>query len=189
MRDDIHKSAPVPQHWKKVMRLCAREADRGPRAQASVVAALLADVHQELSSTFISSLLAVVTPEQGGLFANRERIDSAVDLAGDGSVLEEQVVESINRHFESEGRNKAAMLRALGEVLLERIEARDRAMTGHWLKCGDAHAHAAIQAMKSAASAINVNQITARIVEQDRPLTPKTSTGQLDLDEDLLSSR
>lgn len=171
------------------MRQCAREADRGLRTEASAVAALLADAHQEFSSAFISGLSALMTRQQAELFADRRRLSSAADIGGNGSALEEQVVECINRNFENEGRTQAAMLRALAEVLSERIKARDRAMTGHWLKCGDAQAHAAIQEMKSAIRAVDINQITAQIIEQDRPLTQNASPGQLDLDEDLRGSR
>jgi hypothetical protein len=189
MRDDIHKSAPVPNQWRKLMRQCAREADRGPRTQASAVAALLADAHQEFASAFISGLSALVTRQQAELFNDLRRLNSAADLGGNGSALEEQVVECINRNFENEGGNHEAMLRAVEEVLSERIEARDRSMTGHWLKCGDAQAQAAIQEMKSAIRAINIRDIAAQIIDQDRPLVQNTSTGQLDLDEELRSSK
>jgi hypothetical protein len=189
MRDDIHKSAPVPNQWRRLMRQCAREADRGARTAATAVVALLADAHQEFSSSFISGLSTVFERQQGELFTDRERLNSAVDLGGKGSALEEQVVECVNRKFDHEGRNHGAMLRAVEEVLSERIEARDRAMTGHWLKCGDAQARAAIQEMKSAIRTINIKDIAAQIIDQHRPLTPNTSTAQLDLDEELRSSK
>src|ERR1700675_3432315 len=119
MRDDIHKSAPVPNQWRRLMRQCAREADRGPRTQASAVAALLADAHQEFASAFISGLSALVTRQQAELFNDLRRLNSAADLGGKGSALEEQVVECINRNFENEGGNHEALLRTVEEVLSE----------------------------------------------------------------------
>ena len=167
------------------MQQCAREADRGARTAATAATALLADVRQEFSSGFISGLSRVFEHQQGELFNNRERIHSALEVGGNGSALEEQVVESVNRKLENEGRGHGAIVQAVGEVLSERIESRDRSMTGHWLKCGDAQAQAAIQEMKSAIRAINIEEMASQIVDQNSSLVQKASTAPLDLDEDL----
>jgi hypothetical protein len=58
-------------------------------------------------------------------------------------------------------------------------------MTGHWLKCGDAQAQAAIQEMKSAIRAINTKEMASQIVDRNSSLVQNASTAPLDLDEDL----
>jgi hypothetical protein len=95
------------------MQQCAREADRGARTAATAATALLADVRQEFSSGFISGLSTAFERQQGELFNNHERINSALELGGNGSALEEQVVECVNRKLEDEGGGYGAIVQAV----------------------------------------------------------------------------
>jgi hypothetical protein len=188
MRDDIHKSAPVPAAWRTLMKRCALEADRGTRTTLAAENALRIEIRQELSPGFLLGIRNAANSPQGNLFPIGQKfIKSAAQLGGIGSTFEEQVIQSLNRHSETEGCTPEATKQALQDVISERLEANARAMTGHWLKCGDAQARDAIIEMKTAVRSIDVTQLVADLVQPSPPPPPSPTkkTGSLNLDEDL----
>src|ERR1700722_7104564 len=174
------------------MKRCALEADRGTRTILAAENALRIEIRQELSSGFLLGIRNAANIPQGSLFpVGLKLFKSVAELGGIGSAFEEPVVPSPNRPSETEGCTPEAPRRALQDVISERLEANSRAMTGHWLKCGDAQARDAITEMKTAVNSINVIQLVDDLVQPTSPPPPTLTnkTGPLNLDEDLRKSR
>ena len=56
MRDGIYKGLPVSRDWKRLLRWCEREADRGRATVAAAVLAIERDFHREVSRTLVVQL-------------------------------------------------------------------------------------------------------------------------------------
>jgi len=187
MRDDIHKLALLLHAWQKVMRFCAREADRGERTRAAARTAILADINSELSANFISKLREIASEKQRHMFNDISQISPG---AGDeGSVLEGQICESFLRHTAVGCSPEDAAIASVEDVLNERIRARARAMTGHWMtKAGDDQAKAAVVAMKVALQAIDCQSLAVKTIFSPTRAEPRVSE-PFDLDENLLAPK
>ena len=188
MRDDIHKSAPVPHAWRQVIRYGARPADRDARAEEAARRAIQKDCQQELSQIFVSELLRRFGDSQGVLFGNKlEGVRSVADLGGAGNVLEHQVLASVQRLSQTTTGDQRLVTQAIAEVVQARCDSRVRAMAGHVLKETGRGVAECVQAVKGAVNSISAQAIAESIVNNNGRIdVARRASSRATIDENLL---
>lgn len=185
MRDDIHKSAPVPPKWRTLMKHCQREADRGEAAQRSAAAAMIGEVTRELSPQFVAELVGVGSSPQGNLFGFVHSVGDPVELGGRGTVLERRVTEFFRRQIMLGQFGKEGVERAIYLALEERQESRLLQMQGHWRgNCNVSDATLLSREVREALEKFSLKTLTHCLVDGEDPhkLIPKRSTVKVDDD-------
>lgn len=186
MRDDIHKSAPVPPKWRTLMKHCQREADRGEVAQRSAAAAMIGEARRELSPRFVAELVRVGSSPQGKLFGFADSVGDPVELGGRGTALERRVTEIFRRQLMMGQFGKEGVERAIELALEERHESRLLQMEGHWRgNCNVSDATLLSGEVRAAFGKLSMKTLAQYLVdgEDPRKLIPKRPT--LKVDDDL----
>ena len=186
MRDDIHKSAPVPPKWRTLMKHCQREADRGEAAQRSAAATMISEARRELAPQFVIELVRVVSSPQGNLFAFADSVGDPVELGGRGTALERRVTEILRRQLMIGQFGKEGVERAIELALEERQESRLLQMEGHWRgNCNVSDATLLSAAVRAAFGKLSMKTLAHHLVEGEElhKLIPKRRT--LKVDDDL----
>ncbi len=187
MRDDIHKSAPVPTPWKRVIRACGRDADWQREGERLAQLALISDLNRQIRPTFISNIQQAVDPDQRDLLANPSGLHAL--RAGKLTPIEEQIVEHAARLAAEGCRPDEIAGEAVEAVASARAESWRRACTGHLLKAGGAGAHDLVARLHKSTDSIPLRKISAEIAQQGKAATTGLEKPNLDLDEDLLGRR
>ncbi len=69
MRDDIHKSAPVPAHWRRLIRDCARTAGWQDTSRQSANAAVAQELNREIAAGLITHCRSALDSARESLFS------------------------------------------------------------------------------------------------------------------------
>lgn len=126
MRDDLHKGAPVPRHWRTVIQKLRRDSDwhsAGPRA---VEHALMRDLREIVSDPDVAAAVSALDAQQGLLLDPGDvfRCDPANELAS-------PVCEHLQLRHDEGLRGQELMSAALGDALAERLAAHRRDTLAH----------------------------------------------------------
>lgn len=81
MRDDLHRTVPVPRHWKRVLRHATREADRVTRLPRAMEDAVRTDLARHIRRSWIESVRNALS-EGNGDFFRETRIGEVVRQCG-----------------------------------------------------------------------------------------------------------
>lgn len=187
VRDDIHKSAPVPTRWKRVIQACERDADWQSEGLRLAHAALASELNAQIGTKFLNRVRDALDPEQRSLLADHHAILSLVD--GKHTPVEESIAEHVDR-LAVEGHSQTLILRAAVIcVAEERVDRWRRACAGHVLKVGGIEAQEQAVRIEKSADSVPLAKIANEIAEHGKADTSSLKKPALDLDEDLLGGR
>ena len=190
MRDDIHKSAPVPPAWRFVVKYSTREADREARAEEAANRAMLKDCQQEVSETYLNELKRRCGDRQSVMFNGKvDELKSVTQLGGSGTVLEQSVLDNVCRLGQTAQLSPELLTQAVTDALASRGEARSRAMVGHVLKDGGKGAQDCVKALKSAVGSVGFRQIAEALIQGNGKVKVPRSKKGVGLDENLLPKK
>lgn len=175
MRDDIHRRLPISRAWKKVVRLCARDADPVQRPLA-IAAALTVEVG-ELRHSFLRDLKAGLEASRVDMFP----VNAVASCVRPQGEAEDQML----RHciFRANDRRSAdeVLREALIEHLVARGDAHFREIAGH-LQLDAPREAAELRARIMAASEkVDLDRIAGAILSGARSSrTPKLKAFDVD---------
>src|SRR4051812_25285234 len=94
MRDDLHKTVPLARHWRRVLRLAAREADWN-RVPQEIVRAVVTDLNQSIDGGWASAFASSCRNHVPDMFST-DGADRALNsmLSPRLTSLEREVVET-----------------------------------------------------------------------------------------------
>src|SRR5262249_49390660 len=126
MRDDIHRLAPVPPRWKRLIRACANDADWSDEGPEAAKRAAVDDLRRGLSPSFLNDLAkAACVPE---LFA-RETIDRLCQRQLEPFTL--RVAAHMKRAAEQGASTGQAIADGIAAAIRESANAQLRNTDGH----------------------------------------------------------
>lgn len=123
MRDDLHKGAPVPARWRRVLR-AVRAPDWRDLAPRRIREAVAADLRSWLATEFVDQLRRL-----HGRSLDRSEIEMLGWLAR--STLERAIAIQLTAVFDRERRGSAAVPLALRGAIAEITSRPLRAMESH----------------------------------------------------------
>lgn len=173
MRDGIWKTLELPKAWRRVARLCEREATRGDAARKAALRALVQDLKRQLNPRLLREL------QQLGEFLpfNHE------GLIGD--TLEHELLAAV-RHFRQSDPTPGGLERALAHVIQEHLAKYIRQCTERYASDPDPTALDTAKAFADTAAALPIDEIArALIAGEEIPVDPVHS--EIDIDDDDLS--
>lgn len=181
MRDDIHKSAPTTAKWRRWVKSCTRDAERGEVATGHAIRAIASDCKKELDPQVLKSLVErSQSPE-------RDMFGSIVDGCSTttGSVMEQQFLEHA-RMAERKGLTGTDALKwALAATIQTRKESQAHAARAHVLKSGDRHARECVKAINDSLSAVSSADLAQRLIDNGGHIPLERPRRGVDLDEPL----
>jgi hypothetical protein len=190
VRDDIHKSAPVPPAWRTVVKHCTRDADRDERAKAAAARAMLKDIRQEVSENFMAELNRKCSDRQSVMFnGTLDELTGVTELGGSGHVLEQSVLDNLRRLGQSAQLSPDLLTQAVESALKGRGESRVRAMVGHVLKDGGWGVQECVASLKSAVGAVALRDIAESLVQGNGKVRVPRSKRGVGLEENLLEKK
>jgi hypothetical protein len=181
MRDDIHKSAPTTAKWRRWVKSCARDAERGALAIQHAVRAIASDCNKELDPRVLSALVdRSQSPE-------RDMFSSIVDgcPTATKSVMQQQLLDH-TRMAERKGMTGPDAVKwALAATIEARKESQARAVRAHVLKSGDRDARECVKAINESLSAVSSADLAQRLIDNGGRIPLERPRRGVDLDEPL----
>lgn len=162
MRDGIWKGLRLPREWKAVLRSCTREAERGEVAQGKLAHALVKSL-ADLSPAFLRrlQLRALEGPGLPGL--------TDASTLGAESVLEGLVAARFTQ-LEATGHHGDALVQeAVAAGAREWLERMNRHIHQYCHREAGADASAVVEALATAAAALDVRAVAADRIAGERP--------------------
>lgn len=184
MRDGIYKGLKLGRRWSTLLKKCEREADRGARTETAALSALESDVRRGVSPATVQELSSIANSISSLLpgFSSHELRRTHTNAAR--TPLEDAVW----RHFHrvtSEGLGgDEAVHHTLCDAAREWGTRRFRQVQEHYLAQAGNAAQDVLGAAERAISAVNCDEIAARLIRGEKPVRPKKSP--VTLDENLL---
>lgn len=182
MRDDIHKSAPVNNAWRKFLKRCASEYDRDDRARESAEQAVESDCKREMTRPFVEALVGRLNGPERELFGSM--LDGLDTIAG--HVLEQQTLSRLRLMEQTGPLNRDTVEQVVAEVLSERVENQRRAILGHVLKNGGRDVAECVEAVNKHLSPIDTTNYAKQLLTNFGRFEPRTKSAPVELDENLM---
>ncbi len=186
MRDDIHKEVPAPTFIQTWIKKAIREADQ-LRSIDALAIAVQKIVKRDIAPSLLEDLRDRFIDGAPQLFGPLEGIGNVRSLGGLGSGLENSIVESCKRYL-AEGVARAdALVRSLGDVLADRVDAHIRAAEPVLLGTGDKRAHYIIAHLSNDREQLNFGDIARACLGIQK--MPSMEKAKVNLEEDLTAPR
>lgn len=189
MPDGLYKTFSKPQEWRRLLRHCEREADRGTRTRADAENATRVEANKELSRSFINGLLRIAADAANmlpGLDPFSE-VRNGRDLGGQGADLENDIVRRLSRLHRQGLRGEALASQAVQESLDRRISQRILQIEQHCLVNRGERARPIIDAARDAGASVDTSALATTIVRGEKP-DRSTARASLELNENLLGA-
>jgi hypothetical protein len=184
MRDDIHKSAPVANAWRQLIKHCSREADRKERAQQTVEKAVLLDCAREFSAESIKDLMDRCSSPKKDLF--QTNLEGVRPAEAKGGVLQQKVIERVKLCEQTNG-GTVNLRDQIAGVIDDHKESMSRALRGHVLKAGGEGSGECIEAIRNSINQVSSGKIADDILANaGKVVLPPKKPKTVSLDENLL---
>lgn len=166
------------------MRLACREADRDEPAKAAANDALVIET-RGVAPRMLSTLCTLMDDVQPGLFNIHQSASSATAIGGNGTALEESIVQ-MAKCMVAEGRHgRPAVVDAVDAALKHHCGAIERGMQGHLRREGGRGIAPAAAAIQTAWGGVDTRRMAEALVA-GRPLTTSRLKGPFDVNMSLL---
>jgi hypothetical protein len=180
MRDDIHKSAPLPRAWRAVVKRCQREAD-WQSASLLVRRAQAAEFKAAVSPAFLDALRDDCSTKQPAIFPSENLANAGAAARG---AFERRVLLHAKLLISAGVSGGAVVDEALRRGVQEASAARLRQLDVHLAKNFRRDRDVMMRRMSSAISESDIVDF-ARRAAVGAPLTERANKPSLDLDDDL----
>lgn len=182
MRDDIHKSAPVPPRWRSVVHACERDADWEVRGPSSAERAVVAELTEGITTPFRNALLAEQGRAQGLLFTEPGVIAGLRAQAT--SALETRIIDHLER-LSSAGRFTREIVRqAISLAASERVSAFLRELEGHLVLRFPKARREMMRRLHQVVRDVRIDQHSTKLASGQRPSIERDKPRSIDLDGD-----
>lgn len=185
MRDGIFKSLPMPPVWRRLLRRCDREADRGMRDEEAAKDALRHDLRAGLTTSGINALRKLLRDTQG-MFPGFGELPFAFGDALHQSALERDIQSQLARHWAAGNSGEHLVESAVRATLQRCSDQFLRQFEQHLGPTDRAAATATLAAAKAACQAA-IPLVTQEVLGLAAPV--RTARQKIDLDENLLGGR
>ncbi len=136
MRDDIHKTAPIPSYWKKVMCLANRAADRGEPLLTAINKATYQHWQKQIRQEFLTVLENVISSQRQQLFPTDNLSECTRSFLLNCTSEERTISDYANINYNNGLTPADCVNCALKNVSVERANAYVNDIEGHWVKEG-----------------------------------------------------
>jgi hypothetical protein len=126
VRDDLHKGAPLPTHWSRVLRVLARDADWSASGPGAIETAVLRDLRELLGNENVRDLIRQLEHRQEMMFAPTSMLGRSPS-----SPLAERALDHLARVHGEGVRGREALKEAAAAALREQMAANTREMLAH----------------------------------------------------------
>ena len=187
MRDGIYKGLTLGRRWGTLLRRCEREADRDSRARTAALAALEADLRRDVSSATVRKLLSVATSAASLLpgFSPHDLIRrSDLRNVARQTPLEDLLWRHFRRIISTGVSGHEAVHDSIRDTLRDWGTRRLRHVQEHYLAEAGNAAREVLDAVEGAISAIDYDEVAARLIRMEKAARPEQHP--IDPDEDLL---
>jgi hypothetical protein len=192
MRDGIHKTLPMAPAYRRLVRACTREADRGENARGLAERALMLDLRRcELSDEFWRTLRRWATEGSDELpgLSRLAMCESSRDAGGRNSPFENLLLDQAQRLERAGECGDALVLGALTAALGRWRERQARQVEQHIRSKLGGSARPTDFAARDALLSADVQSIARGFLEPDKSAVRSRVRTPLDLDEDLARLR
>lgn len=183
MRDGIFKSLPMPSAWRRLLRLCDRQADRGVHTDDAAVVALRRDMRAELSPGCLSALRDLLNNQQLP-FPGFGSLPAVLSDAVQQTAVERRLYDQLQRLWETGRSGANLVVPALQAALTSWAQQHLRQLEQH-LGPGDRTKASATLAAAEFSCSTAIPKVTQELLGQVPPARV-SSRPAVDLDEDLL---
>ena len=188
MRDGIYKTLPVPRWWKKVLRSCERESERGETLQRAAASAIEKDALMEITLKFLKGLKQVIASDEASFpgFGNLQSVRDVRELGGMNTPLENDVLAKA-RQLEKNGlRGQDIFLESCIQSFKQRQESIFRQAQQHYLYHVGKEAGPYLSILRDAQATVPVEDLAKRLLNGKRGPVQKIHRG-INVDFDDLS--
>jgi hypothetical protein len=178
MRDDIHRSAPVPRAWRRLMQTCSREAGYVEDSSSAARAALACELREGFSPDFSAQYRATFTAGGDGLFPTgvREHLASNAATRGDFIV--------VSRLQTGEPVTNDKLMAAMNFALRELMKSRIRQVEAHAAINDPFGGHILLSRLSTAIHSVSLPDLVEQW-NRGATLVPPSKRMAFDVDADL----
>lgn len=186
MRDGIFKSLPIPPAWRRLLRRCDREADRGFRAEKAAEDALRHELRAGLPASSIKALRKLLRDTEG-MFPGFGGLPLSLGDPLHQSPLEQDIQSHLARQWAA-GRSGERLIEAAVRAALRRCAEQYLRQFEQHLGPVDRAAAKATLAAAQAACQLVVPMLAQEVLGHSPP-SRASRQQKIDLDENLLGGR
>jgi hypothetical protein len=186
MRDGIYKGLTLGRPWKRLLRWCEREADRGTRSESAAVNALERDFTREVSTDLIHRIQATAGSLNSllpGLFsADLPQYASLTNR--DRTPFEDILTKCFARNATAGHFGAELEQRSVSDGISEWKRRHYKLIQEHYLaEAGETASRDVLAAVRSALDSADVALIANRVLRGEKP--SRVPLKRVDPDEDL----
>jgi hypothetical protein len=158
MRDGIYKGLSLGRHWKRLLRWCEREADRGERTANAAEQALRSDLERQVSLGLIQDLRLRASALDSMLpgFFSADLINHDALLDRERTPFEDIVLKGFARNASAGLAGNALVDRSFADAISEWKRRHLKSVQEHYMcEAGDNASRQVIAALKAALDAVD----------------------------------
>lgn len=186
MRDGIYKGLALGRPWKRLLRWCEREADRGARTENAAVHALEQDFRREVSADLIRELKVTAASLRSvlpGLF-DADLAQYSTLMNRDRTPFEDVLTRSFARNAMEGHVGQELERRAVADAVCEWKRRHLKLIQEYYLgEAGETGSRDVLSALRTALDLADADTIAARALRGEKPV--RMPPRHVDADEDL----